>query len=52
MTELKKTQHEYEKYPFGSWPRLVLAYRELTGEDLTDGQFDHKKGGISGSNDK
>lgn len=38
-----KISHAYESYPFGSWPRIVLAFYELTGEDFGVAEFVNEK---------
>lgn len=39
LLEKKETQHDYERFPFGSWPRLIIAFRELTGIDMGCSEF-------------
>jgi len=34
MSPQEETQHEFEKYPYGSFKRLFAAFEELTGIDI------------------
>jgi len=34
MSPQEETQHEFQKYPYGSMKRLFVAFYELTGVDV------------------
>jgi len=34
MSPQEETQHEFQKYPYGSFRRLAAAFLELTGIDV------------------